>query len=406
MKKSVSLFIVLSLVLLPASLAAQHQFKFNDPVELVKAIKEPRGQSLGIAWSGSVYGIVYDDYWWNKTRTGCYFLIVDPNGKTVFGPKRLSKKQNGMDPKIVWAGNAFAVLHPAGVKKGDDTDYKYYLARYSEAGKKLSEYELDGAPATDNDPIYCKLVWTGADIGIFYYGGIEDRNIRNSHLFCRADSAGVPGRSIKIMQDFYANLDIIWDGKQYVFLGAQPYGTGKGKWTEVRILALDADGKITADAMYKDFIPIDFFQGVSLVQSHKKNRYLCTIGVVRTDSAPGATEAHWIDIYAALVRIRKGKITRFSPKNVTLGMSDSWSFQTVHRDGKKYYVTALLGVTGSSFAFARMNGKGRIISTPLELHLPRPACGCMPPYSAWDAKRKECGVAFIYEGLLFEIAKP
>lgn len=406
MRRHIILLFVFSFVLISVSLCAQHQFKFGDPITLVTANKEPRGQSMGIAWSGSVYGVVYDDYWWNKTKTGTYFLIVDPSGKRVFGPKRLSKKQMGMDPKIVWAGDAFAILHPAGTKKGDDCDYNYYLARYSTAGKRLSEHTLDGIPSNDNDPIYGTLVWTGTDIGIFYYGDLKSENIWMSHMFCRADSSGVPGKSVEISQKMYSQLDVIWDGKQYVFLGAQTVGSGKSETHEVRLFTLDADGNITTDQLYKDFTDIDFFQGVAIVQSHKKNKYLIAIGVVRPDTGALPPNAHWIDLYTTLVKIRKGKVSRFSPKNVTSRLADDWSFPTLHRDGKNYYVTALNGTAGSCFAFAKMNAKGKIVSNPLTFVRPKPACGACPPYSAWDAKHKECGIAFIHGSLDFNIAKP
>jgi hypothetical protein len=404
MKTYTVVFVVLALLVCAAPSPGQHQFKFDDPVKLVPTSREPRGQSLGIAWSGSVYAIVYDDYWWNKNKTGTYFLIVDANGKKVFGPKKLAKKQMGMDPKIVWAGDAFAILHPAGIKKGDETDYKYYLARYSTSGKKLSEYELDGIPTDDNSAIYCKLVWTGTDIGIFYYGDIPDKNIWSCHLFCKADSAGVPGKSVQILYHLYGILDVIWDGNRYLFLGAQVFGSGDEATHEVRIIVLDSEGNITTDQTYTDFTDIDFFQGVSIVQSHKKNKYLVAVGVVRPDDSALPPEAHWIDLYTTQVKVAGGNISGFNPKNVTASQKDDWSFPTLLRDGKNYYVTALLGTAGSCFGFAKMNAKGRIVSQPLDFQRPRPSCGCCPPYVAFG--NKEVGVAFIYGDLYFNIVKP
>ena len=405
MKYFIASCVALSFLLFSAPAVAEHTFKFDGPVELVRPGKEPRGQSLGIAWSGSVFGVVYDSYWWDKKKSGSFFMIVDKDGNKVFGPVKLSKKQHSADPKIVWAGDAFAVLHCAGKKMGKQWALNYYLARFNEKGKKLSENKLDGIPEDINYPIYSKMFWTGKDIGIFYLAKLPVTNRSFTMSFCKADSQGLPGKSVQIYDYVHFNFDVAWDGRRYVYVGTSTTEWETGTETSAAtLMVLDTDGNVSARKTFTGFALVDFYQGISVIPTHKKNVFLVAIAIVRPGNSVAPGSAHWIDLYTTQLKVKDGKFFRFSPKNVTQSLTDSWSFPTLLRDGKNYYFTALLGTAGSSFAFARMNARGKVTSKPLEFQRPRPVCGCLPPYPVWAGK--ECGVVFVYGGVQFNVIRP
>ncbi len=396
---------VVALVLVFAvPLSAQKRFKFDEPVALVKATKEPRGQSLDIAWNGSVFGIVYDDYWHDKNKTGSFFMVVDRDGKTLYGPKRLSRKQYGTDPKIEWMGNSFAIVHTAGKKTGSKWRLKYYLARYDTAGKKLSEHTLDGIPGLDWYGNHTRMQWTGNELGVFYVADPPEGGILYL-CFSKVGADGVPSTSKIIYDYFFTESDAIWDSGRFVYFGLSMVDeetSQQDKPTAV-IMTLDRDGTITSQKKYNDFVYGGFFQGASLIPLPKKNLYLLAFGVAIA-SAPPPAAGHWYDLYTTQLRISGGKYSRFLPKNSSLKKTESWSFPTMHQDGKKCYITALLGNAGSSLAFAKMSARGGIKPNSIEFRRPEPPCGACPPYSAWAGK--ECGIVWVYGDLLFNIAIP
>ncbi|HUX05763.1 MAG TPA: hypothetical protein VMX35_00485 [Acidobacteriota bacterium] len=404
MKGRVAVCVIALTLAFTSLLSAQECFKFDEPLALVKAAKEPRGQSLDIAWSGSVFGIVYDDYWHDKNKTGSFFMVVDSNGKTLFGPKRLAKKQYGTEPKIEWMGDSFAIVHTAGKKTGGNWHLKYYLARYSTTGKKLSEYTLDGIPGLDWYGNHTRMQWTGSELGIFYVADPPEEGILKL-IFCKAEADGAPSAGRIIHDYFFTGSDAIWDGGRFVYFGLSMVDeetSQQDKPTAV-IMTLDRDGNITSQKKYNDFIYGGFFQGASLIPLPKKNLYLLAFGVAKA-GAPPPISNHWYDVYTTQLKIAGGKFSRFLPKNATMKKTGSWSFPTMHRDGKKSYITALLGNAGSSLAFAKMSARGGIKSGPIEFRRPEPACGACPPYSAWGGR--ECGIVWVYGDLLFNIAIP
>jgi hypothetical protein len=396
--------VIILLLLFPLTLLAQHKFKFEEPVTLVKAAKEPRPQGLDIAWNGSVYGIVYDDFWGGKSRTGSYFMVVDKDGKVLFGPKRLSSKQQSSEPKIKWIGDSFAVLHNAGTKSGNNWILKNYIARYSANGKKLSEHTLAGIPTFDWCGDMTRMAWTGTELGVFYVAlSTQDNSL--AIYFARVGADGVPTIDKEIYSYYYLECNAIWDGSRFIYLGvaATDYEEGEAGVPTAKFIVVDRDGNITNEKKYTNFAYAGFFQGVSIVPLAKKNTYLIALGVAIASTPPPA-EGHWYDVYTTPLRIAGGQFSGFAPKNVSYKRTDSWTYPTLMRDGNKLYILSMVGNTGCDFAFAKMNTKGRIRSTPLEFHRPRPSCGAWPPYPAWAGK--ECGVIWVYNDLLFNVIQP
>jgi hypothetical protein len=391
------------LLLFPLTLTAQHKFKFDEPVTLVKAAKEPRPQGLDIAWSGSVFGIVYDDFWWNKDKTGSYFMIVDKDGKVIFGPKKLSKKQQSSEPKIAWMGDSFAIVHSAGTKSGSDWNLNYYIARYSTKGKKLSEHALAGIPTFDWCGNMTCLAWTGDELGIFYVAlSTQDNSL--ALFFARIGSAGLPSVDKEIYSYYYSECDAAWDGSRFVYLGVAEtdYEGGAADVPTAKIMVVDRDGGITLENKYTNFAYAGFFQGVSILPLAKQNTYLIAFGVAIAGAPPVA--GHWYDVYTTQLKIAGGNFSRFAPKNASYKRPDSWTFPTLHRDGKNVYITSMVGGTGCDFAFAKMSARGSVRSKPLETHYPRPSCGAWPPYSVWAGK--ECAIIWVNGDLLFNIVEP
>ena len=397
--------LAIALLFIPQAALAGHELENGFPVELVNAAKEARPQGLDIAWSGSVYGIVYDDYWWNKKKTGCYFMVVDADGKVVRGPVRLSKKQHGLDPKITWAGNAFAVLHPAGKQLAKyKWDLKYYLTRFNEKGKKLSERTLVVIPGNELYADYGHLVWNGKELGIFLLADHEDKNLYTVLTFCSVNAKGVPGESKVISVKYDQASDVIWDGNRYVFLGMHRYTyDGSEQVPTARIILIDSDGEVITTRYFEGIALADEFRGASIVATHKKNVYLIAFSTLRPGSQT-SPPTHWYDVYTTQVRIVGSKFSRFNPKNASQKMSDHWSFPTLVRDGRNYYLTANLGLAGCDFAFAKVNLKGKITSKPVQHSAPRPACGAAPPYPVMAGNF--CGIIFVESTLMMHKIKP
>ena len=397
--------LVLILFLIPQAALAGHQLENGFPVELVSAAKDVRPQSLGIAWSGSVYGIVFDDYASEKNKTGSFFMVVRPDGKVISGPVRLSKKKYGSHPKIAWTDGDFMVLHQAGKKlKGGGFKIKYYLARFNSAGNKLGENTLDATPGSELYGIHNKLVWNGKELGIFMLADIYKENLYSVLAFCKADAKGVPGKSKAISTKFDQAGDVIWDGSRYVLFGVHRLSYESSKQVpSARIMLIDGEGEVIDTQYYKKIASADEFLGASIVATHKKNVYLLAFGTLSANVGVSPT-AHLSDVYATQLRISGGKYKGFKPQNITKGMSDDWSFPTILRDGKKYYFTANLGTAGCDFAFAEMSLNGKIASKPVEYMVLRPTAGAAPPYPVMSGK--VCGIVFVDGALMLHRVKP
>jgi hypothetical protein len=398
------MFSFLIILCLPGLVVAQHSYKFDSPKQIAGVKYDVRPQSLGIAWSGKVFGVVFDDYWYDKSSNTAYFMLVNKNGSSIAGPIKLARKQYVMDPRICWGDDSFLILYSAGRKKGKNSwKLNYYVIRFDEKGKKLSEEELDGIPWNDNTSLVTKMLWTGNAFHAVYLGNLKSANQYGAMLLCRISPEGIPEKSVVLLENIYYAWDVNWDGEQFIYADLFSLTEGARK-TQARFYIFDEDGKTVASQTFVTLIPADAYQGVSIIPTHRSNRYLMAFSVLRPSNNPGPTAMHWYDVYASTVKFRKGKIKGFSPRMTTLNQPYDWSFPTLHRDGKNYYITAMLTTSGCSNAFARTNAKGKIVSAPLMRMVPGPGCGAWPPYSVMAGK--ECAWVYCEGAVYFQIIKP
>ena len=352
----VSFAFFLTLILVFSAVAfADHQFKYANPIELVNSANNPRYPE--IAWSGSRYAIVYDDY--NRgSSSGAYLLLVDQNGNVVLGPKKISTRTYALCPKIIWSGSEFVILYA----EGTSTDnMNYYIERFNSSGYRISRNSLPGT-CLEYNPYYAKLIWMGnrKEFGIFYRA-IPPGDIRNYPLFCKVDSSGNPGQILQIYNSSLYYKDICWDGKRFVVFGGGVFYS----WYSVgvaQLLVLDGNGKQICNGM--GLVPIRYCYDVALLPLKKKKTYLLAYsGYSDTGaSAPAVNPDNRYDYFTGQVKVKNKKVSNLNLKNTTKSLESGWTYPNGIIIGNKYYIA---GGHGCGIAFAQIDDKGRIIGSPL-----------------------------------------
>jgi len=345
---------------------AQHQFKFANEKTLVPAGNSP--QNPEIAWDGTNFGIVYDDFDFGQSSSGVYFLIVNTNGQVVQGPIKINAKAFALYPKIVWTGSAYGILYTAGVKSGTQFELKHYLARVNAGGNKLGENELVGDSTSSYYTQFAELLWSGSRYGIFYCADPKKTfTWAYEHpLFCTADASGKPSDVKQVYDSYIENFDVVWDGKNYVVACIGSFSSWY-KQGVVQVLVLDINGAVTKVKSVIGFAPVNSCAGASIVPIKKKNSYLLTFGVYfPTETARASATNKVGDLFSSNFSVKKSGITGLAPRNVTEMEPETWLNATLIKAGNNCYIVSRSGESSAcDFEFAQLNSSGEIISSPL-----------------------------------------
>lgn len=358
---SASAIIVLVLMLAPPNAAADHQFRFASPINLVPSAQNPSHPA--IASTGSIHAIVYDNFNWNNSSSGVYLLRVNSNGGILSGPTKVSTQTYALYPKVVWTGSQFGILYAAGSKSGTNYDLRYYLARYNSSGNLLGRTQLTGILDYYSYAARSKLLWTGSKFAVFYTARAPSETWGSFPLFCTVSASGSASGILQQFNRNYCDFDVTWDGNRFAVLAVDIW-EGWQNVGAAQLLILNQSGEVMNSKSNAGFAPMYAPRGASVIQAKKKNCYIVAIGCWRPTGSSPPPALRTTDVYTARAKVKSAKISGFSPKNATAFHSENWQYPTLIRGGGNTYIVSGCG-TGCSFAFASVNDKGRIISTPL-----------------------------------------
>lgn len=332
--------------------ASDLKFKFDQPIKIAGGSK--LALNPDIAWNGSKFAIVFDNFRYGATSSRVYLMFVGADGKITRKPKKISTGKVAVHPKIIWTGKEFAVLYASGKKERQRYNMSYYLERLTSAGKRLSREKLQGGFEEDYQPRDSVLIWTGKNFGIFYKADPQGTE-RPFQLFCKADSSGVPDETVRQYDYLGENLAIGWDGTRYiVFSGRFSSFTTEG--CEMQLMFLDADGEELSKKQFTHFSEANWFSGVGLIPL-KKNKVLLVAGIqYPLESVSFAAVRS--DFFTSTVRIKKNSIGVIKFKNATKALEEGWKYPEGFAHNNKYYVG---GGHGCGIGIAEVSAKGKVL---------------------------------------------
>jgi hypothetical protein len=199
--------------------------------------------SPSIAWTGSSFGIV-----WQDTRTtgyDLYFTRVDTGGNKLIADVQLtSNAANSYGPSLVWTGWEFAVAW----YDTRSTGYDIYVNLFDEEGILYdADIQITSAVSASWSP---SLVWTGSELGVAWQ---DNRDGNWEIYFSRLDSSGYPiGANIRITNDSAdtAQCDLVWNGTEY---GLAWIDSRAGAYEVYFARVSEAGAKVGSDVRITDF---------------------------------------------------------------------------------------------------------------------------------------------------------
>jgi hypothetical protein len=168
-------------------------------------------QSPRIAWTGSEYGIVWEDWRHSPSptdgRVEAYFARLDAAGHKIGADLRLTQVGGVESTDIAWNGSEYGVVWSA--------NRLIYFARLSRSGVRI------GTEVRISDPpggfIHPRIAWTGSEYGIAYTNWTSPEQIR----FARVGASGnVLARDLVVTttpfeSDGPTASSLTWTGTEY-----------------------------------------------------------------------------------------------------------------------------------------------------------------------------------------------
>ena len=188
--------------------------------------------SPSLAWTGSVYGVVWED-----TRDGnaeIYFARLDAAGNKMSGEARVTRDSAGSyEPSLVWTESGYGIAWWDN-RTGND---EIYFARLDASGHKLgSEIRVTDNPTGSRRP---SLVWTGTQYGVSWCDYPEGTG---EIYLARLDASGRKiGSDVRVTNDASAsyNPTLVWTGGEY---GVSWEDDRDGSFPEIYFARIDATG--------------------------------------------------------------------------------------------------------------------------------------------------------------------
>ncbi len=185
-----------------------------------------------LAWSGSEYGVAWDDY--KSSAWEIYFSRLGADG-TIIGPEYRVTSQSAESrvPTMVWSGSEFGLAWYDWRNGNPDG----YFARISAGGSKIGSdllFNGDGANSWGPAP-----VWTGSEYGIAWE---DERDVNMEVYFARVSSAGStvgPNKKITNALGSSTSASIAWRGTEYGVL----WHDDRDGNNEIYFARLAADGQ-------------------------------------------------------------------------------------------------------------------------------------------------------------------
>jgi hypothetical protein len=190
------------------------------------------------AWSGSEFGVA-----WQDERDGgfeIYFKRVSESMAPVGTAIRVTNALGtSRVPAIAWSGSEYGVVWE---DNRDAGDHEIYFTRLSPTGSKIgSDVRLTNFPGQSLDP---EIVWAGSRWGVAWH---DDGWVNMEIAFASLDpTASLASPPVRVTQDSSVSegVDIVWNGSAYG-LAWRDNRTGNG---DIYFALLAADGtKLAGD---------------------------------------------------------------------------------------------------------------------------------------------------------------
>jgi hypothetical protein len=170
-----------------------------------------------LAWSGSQYGLAFDDYY-----EGTLFLRLDQNGDAIAEPLVVSSDSTEA-PSLVWADNSYAIVWP----DHRDGNGELYFTRIDQGGQRSQgDVRLTSTEGESTSPC---LAWNGTSFGLLW---MEQRSAAADLYF-----ASSIVKEIVLVRSEYSLRRIPISG------GAYRISIGRGLNTALRGLATEQPHK-------------------------------------------------------------------------------------------------------------------------------------------------------------------
>lgn len=180
-----------------------------------------------MVWTGSVFGISWSD---NRDEphpdgwpynTEIYLTHVNPDGSKIRDDIRITNDDSiSESPSLVWTGSEFGIVWQDYRNDPNPTDmdfiYEIYFARVAADGSRIDDdVRITESPSSSNSS---KIVWTGSEYGLSWS---DDRNVSLDIFFCRVSPLGT-----KLMDELLVSEpggearrpSIAWTGSEYAII--------------------------------------------------------------------------------------------------------------------------------------------------------------------------------------------
>jgi hypothetical protein len=201
-----------------------------------------------LIWTGSDYSIIWEDQ--RNVNEEIYFARLDSSGNKIGPDVRVTNDSAiSHDPTLAWSGSEYGISWED--SRNEYPNYEIYFARLDSSGNKIgSDVRITNDSSFSGYPF---LVWTGSEYGVSWY---DERDGNEEIYFARIDSSGNKiGSDTRIT--YYSsgsyNPVLAWTGSEY---GVSWFDDRDGNW-EIYFAILDSSGnkigsdvRITNDSLY------------------------------------------------------------------------------------------------------------------------------------------------------------
>ncbi len=170
--------------------------------ELVVTDTTRHARYADVAWSGSTFGLVWEDTRRPLGGQDLYFQSVGEDGTPLGGNVQVVQLSASLSfPRIAWSGSEFAIVwgdNPVG-------NFEVYFARLDPSGTMIGT-ELRLTDAAENSGT-ATIAWTGSEYGIAW---VDARDGNNEIYMARVSAAGTKLTPDIRITDFLLSSDSPW----------------------------------------------------------------------------------------------------------------------------------------------------------------------------------------------------
>lgn len=166
-----------------------------------------------IAWNGSEYGAVWEDYLVNRREI--YFGRIDKNGSRPIFEKAVTNKIGfAKNPEIVWSGSNYGIFWwDTRNTGGESAKGNLYFQKANQSGQFIG----NNLRFTDDLSSIFKVnsIWGNSEFASVW---ADDRNGQSDIYFVRANDGGsILGSEKRLTEttEDSMNPSIVWDGSNY-----------------------------------------------------------------------------------------------------------------------------------------------------------------------------------------------